>query len=360
MRRQLVASLGVLLGLAFLFAVTELASGGHLVGGLSGTQRAPTRPKVLAYRGGTRKAEGRSFPAAIRTVFLIVFENHDWSQIQGNVAAPYINSLLRRPDASYATQYFTPPGNHPSEPNYIWLEGGGAASYPDANFGETISFVTDDPPSAANSTSTHLHLTALLMNAHVSWRAYQEGIDGRSCPLLPNAVTLYSPKHNPMVFFQDVTGNNNPLSRLCITHERPLAELAADLVRNRVARYNFITPNLCDDMHNGSGCATPDPVRNGDVWLSRALPPILRSRAYRDGGAVLITWDEGSGGSDGPIGMIVLSPEARGHGYHNALRYTHSSTLRTLQEIFGAYPFLRNAARSNDLRDLFQSHQSRS
>ena len=38
--------------------------------------------------------------------------------------------------------------------------------------------------------------------------------------------------------------------------------------------------------------------------------------------------------------MIVLSPAARGHGYHNAIPSAHSSTLRTLEEIDGVRPQL--------------------
>ena len=51
--------------------------------------------------------------------------------------------------------------------------------------------------------------------------------------------------------------------------------------------------------------------------------------------------------------MIVLSPHAKGQGYSNTLHYTHSSTLRTIQEIFGVTPFLGDAANAADLSDLF-------
>jgi len=37
------------------------------------------------------------------------------------------------------------------------------------------------------------------------------------------------------------------------------------------------------------------------------------------------------------------------------IHYTHSSTLRTVQEIFGVTPMLRDAANATDLRDLFVS-----
>ena len=120
-----------------------------------------------------------------------------------------------------------------------------------------------------------------------------------------------------------------------------------------MARYNFISPHLCNDMHDA--CAPlNDPVQQGDAWLSTEVPKILASQAYANNGALFILWDEGGTG-DGPIGMIVLSPKAKGGGYQNAIHYTHSSTLRTLEEIFGVTPMLGDAANATDLSDLFQS-----
>jgi len=53
------------------------------------------------------------------------------------------------------------------------------------------------------------------------------------------------------------------------------------------------------------------------------------------------------------MGMIVISPLAKGGGYSNAIRYTHSSTLRTMQTIFGVYPLLGDAVNAKDLGELF-------
>ncbi|HKN35642.1 MAG TPA: alkaline phosphatase family protein, partial [Terriglobales bacterium] len=92
----------------------------------------------------------------------------------------------------------------------------------------------------------------------------------------------------------------------------------------------------------------------GDTWLANNIPMIMNSTAYQQGGVIFITWDEGEGG-DGPIGMIVLSPMAKGAGYQNTVHYTHGSTLRTLEEIFHVTPLLGDAANQTDLRDLFAS-----
>lgn len=287
----------------------------------------------------------------IKTVFVIVMENKDWSSIYESRSAPYINRTLL-PMASYATQYYTPPYNRPSLPNYLWLEAG-------TNFG-----ITKDLNPSQSHQRTPKHLVTLLENAGYSWKAYLEGISGTDCPLQNSG--LYAVRHNPMVYFDDVTGTNNPHSPYCIAHERPYQELITDLNRNTVANYNYIVPNACDDMHNKTGCQSSDPIKNGDSWLSVTVPLILHSQAYQRGGLLLITWDEGThedrvlqwlsmkGGKEAPIGLIALSPYVKGHGYSNAISYTHSSILLTLEEIFGLTPLLGDAAHAADLGDLFR------
>lgn len=272
----------------------------------------------------------------IKTVWIILMENHNWSQILGSKSAPYINNSLL-PIASHAEQYFNPPGIHPSEPNYLWLEVG-------TNFG-----ILDDNEPAVNHQGTTQHLATFLQSKNISWKSYQENIDGKTCPLVSSG--LYATKHNPFVFFDDVTNTLNPNSANCIAHIRPFTEITNDLVTGNVAQYNFITPNLCDDMHDRCK-PIHNQIQQGDTWLSINLPQILNSAAYQNGGAVFVTWDEAATG-DGPIGMIVLSPFAKGHGYQNSIHYTHGSTLRTFQEIFGVTPLLNDANNQTDLSDLF-------
>ena len=88
--------------------------------------------------------------------------------------------------------------------------------------------------------------------------------------------------------------------------------------------------------------------------IAHQVPKILSSDAYTNNGALFVAWDEGNGFiSDGPLGLILLSPLARGGGYRNSVFYTHSSILRTLQEIFAVGPLLGDAANATDLSDLF-------
>jgi phosphatidylinositol-3-phosphatase len=291
---------------------------------------------LLAMNCASSAQEKSPAKSHIKTVFVILMENQNWSSIKGSKWAPYINKVLL-PQASHAEQYFNPPGVHPSLPNYIWIEAG-------TNFG----IADDRSPLGDSQASTH-HLVTLLKNAEVDWRAYEENIPGTKCPLFDSYP--YAVRHDPFVYFNDVTDRRNPSSAYCIAHIRPFSELSKDLANNSIAQYNFITPNVCNDMHDV--CA---PLRNGiaqgDTWLSRNLPEILNSHAYRDGGVVFITWDEAEIG-DGPIGMVVLSSLAKGHGYSNSIHYNHGALLRSLEEIFNVRPFLGNAATQPDLGDLF-------
>src|SRR2546426_4584584 len=276
---------------------------------------------------------------AIRTVFLILMENTDWSSIKGSSSAPYINRTLL-PAASHAEQYYNPPNMHPSLPNYLWLEAG-------TNFG-----ILDDNDPSQNAQRTGSHLVNLLEAAGISWKTYQEdqgsgAFDGTSCPT-GNAGNYYDVNHNPFAYFTDVTNTAR-----CTQHVRPYSEFLTDLVNNNVPRYNFIVPDLCHDMHENIDCSSSNRVQFGDTWLSTEVPKILASPAYLNNGALFITWDEGASG-DGPIGMIVLSPKGK-RGYSNSISDTHSSTLRTMQEIFGGNPMIRDAANATDLRDLFVS-----
>jgi phospholipase C len=274
--------------------------------------------------------DGAAKLPAIRTVWVILFENHNWSQIFGNATAPYMNSLVTT--GAYAREYYNPPLNHPSLPNYLWIEAG-----------DNLGILDDNEP-PFHSSSTTDHLVDYLEKANISWKAYEESIDGATCPI--GETALYAPKHDPFVYFSDINGNLNPTAARCLAHVRPYGELASDIASGSVARYNFITPNLCHDMHD---CA----VAAGDAWLSTNLPVIMGSSQYKNDGAVFVTWDEADDG-DGPIGMIVMSPKAKA-GYSNSIHYDHSSLLKTLQEIFGVAPLLRHAGdpSTNDLGDLF-------
>ena len=146
----------------------------------------------------------------------------------------------------------------------------------------------------------------------------------------------------------------------------PLQQLQTDLTNNTVANYNWITPNQYNDMHStlsgGYKGLTGDAasIKQGDDFLSQIVPMIMASQAYQNDGAIMVWWDETEGTNANDFShtlpFIVISPLAKGNDYSNTIDYTHSSTLRTLQEIFGVDgPFLGDAANATDLSDLFRA-----
>jgi phosphatidylinositol-3-phosphatase len=303
----------------------------------------------------------------VKTVWIILMENHNWTgndagasfgdpDIKGNPLAPYVNGTLLNTSA-HAEQYFNPPNNHPSQPNYLWLEAG-------TNFG----VFADTQPGQTPFNLDAKHLVRLLQKAGISWRAYAEPDFGSPVfDVCPIDFTYLDVEHLSFVYFTDVAGNPpDPNSAECIAHVRPYYQLATDLADHTSARYNFITPNLCHDGHEGiSPCARTEPADNtlrGDTWLKQNVPLITESREYKEGGALFIIWDEAEDDgafSDGPIGFFLLSPFAKGGGkkpYSSSIRYDHSSTLKTLEEIFGVEPLLGAAAdpETTDLSDFFK------
>jgi len=347
--------------------------------------------------------------AVVKKVFVIALENHNWTQpnplsspqqIFQNPAAPFINSLANgtsgiSSQVAYARGYINAaPGDHPSEPNYLWAEAG-------TNFGVNND---DDPYKTCTPTpvpdtvqNTNQHLSAFLTVAGKVWKSYQEDTDVDSTntvlPMSSWTVPLfsqsgnfspgvnaynyttqfnYATKHNPMALFTDTNGGcNTTASNPLRLHYAPLQQLSVDLANNTVADYNWITADQFNEQHsslaNGygqfPGTSDQAAVAAGDNFVSRVVPLIMSSQAYQDHGMIVLWWDESEGGDTSAFTLpfFIISQEARpnvnGLPYSNTIQYSHSSFLRTMQEIFNVDPkhgfnWLGGAATANDLSDL--------
>jgi acid phosphatase len=253
-------------------------------------------------------------PAWTGSVFTVVMENKSRGDIIGNKSAPYINSLLEHGAnvSGYHDSYV-----HPSEPNYIWMVAG-------QNFG-----ILDDSDPVKHSIDSSSHIADQLELAGLSWKTYQESM-GQPCGLTSHG--RYAAKHNPFVYFDDINGWDGkkfqPSDR-CNEHVVDYSQLDADIAAHNIPKYVFITPNLDNDMHDGS-------VAQGDLWLSQELPKIMATDAYQKGGVIFLLWDEGSGtlgpGDDPPF--IVISKNVNA-GMVSKVNYDTSSYLKTVQQILG-------------------------
>src|SRR6476660_9127091 len=290
------------------------------------------------YRNGLALALAGALGAAaaeasvVQHVFVIATENHDASQIYGNTTdAPYITGTLI-PSYAHATNFNDPLAlSIPSEPHYVWMEAG-------TNAFADHTFTNDNNPSATNSTASTAHLVTQIKNAvsGVTWITYQEGQNSKTgaCPIASSG--FYAPKHDPFIFFQDVSGNPpSKTNTYCAAHSKPYSSFATDLAANNIASYVFITPNLCNDMHGATGCPNSNSIRSGDDWLKAELPRII-DWAITHSAAIFITWDEGS--STGKMPFLAVGPGVKVN-YTGTVSYTHSSIIKSVEQIFGL-PFL--------------------
>src|SRR5436309_10631442 len=105
------------------------------------------------------KAQDASAVPHYDHIFVIVEENHGFSDVIGNPAAPNLTALANR--FGLATNYFGV--THPSEPNYVALLGG-----------NTFGVASDDPYFI--NTVRQPSLISQLDQAGVSWKAYLQAL----------------------------------------------------------------------------------------------------------------------------------------------------------------------------------------
>jgi phospholipase C len=242
-----------------------------------------------------------------------------------------------------ATNFIDKLPSLPSEPHYIWMEAG-------TNAFSDHTFTNDNNPSSSNSTASTAHLSTQITAAGSTWLSYQEGLNSTTgaCPIAGSGN--YAPKHDPFIFFRDVSGSTpSKTNAFCAAHHKALTALATDLANNTVAAYNFITPNLCHDMHSNSCTGSSDPIKQGDTWLSQNVPAIITYLNAHQG-ALFIVWDEPEG-STGMIPLIVVGPHVKPN-FVSTVQYTHGSIVKSVEAIL-ALPTLSKVSSDNTFTNFF-------
>jgi hypothetical protein len=284
------------------------ASASHAFAGRLPERTSPMRSRPRAAEGpcGARKR------AQVDEVMLIWEENHSFASVIGNPQAPEINSLAA--ECGLATGYVAL--THPSLPNYMEMTSGlPYTSYP---------WYTDCDPVGPCRTSAASIFSALDA-AGKQWRSFAESM-GANCGLA--SYGYYAARHNPAVYYTNIRAK-------CQQWDEPLGTPRAGplhdiLVHGPPVSLLTVTPNVEDDMHNGT-------VAEADQWLSRWVPEVTSSPSYRSGRlAVIIVWDEGFGSGDQPSSapLIVFSASTQ-RGTRFAGRLDDYSVLRTVAQLTG-------------------------
>jgi acid phosphatase len=273
--------------------------------------------------------QGSASPPSAWTgsVFTVVMENKSRGDIVGNKKAPYINSLIKQGAllSGYHDSYV-----HPSEPNYLWMVAG-------QNFG-----ILDDDDPKKHSIDSSSHLADQLELAGITWKAYQESM-GDPCGLTSHG--RYAAKHNPFVYFDDINGWDGTkfqTSQRCIEHVVDYSQLDADIAAKALPKYAFITPNLDNDMHDGS-------ITQGDTWLYQNLSQYA-AWARANNSLLILTWDEDDNTPRNQIPTVFYGANVRPGIYNEPI--SHYNVLSTLEEMYGL-PKLGYATRAPAITDIW-------
>jgi hypothetical protein len=272
-------------------------------------------------------------------VFILVGENHAYSQIVGNSSMPYLNSLIAA--NGLATNYDA--NSHYSIPNYFWLTTGSYVTLHDAT---TAVFDVDN-------------VTRYLAAAGKTWKAYEESLPYAG--YLGPTVEPYEKNHNPFAYFTDVVNSSAKMNIV------PFTQLATDIANDQLPNFALIVPNGVHDGHSGT-------LATMDAWLKSSISPLLATTEFGPGGNALLilTFDESlksdclpltscpplpENGGGGRVATVVIGPTVIA-GSRSSTFYQHPSALRTALLALGITSAPGAAQNAPAMLDFFPSASS--
>jgi hypothetical protein len=360
-------------------------------------------PVLSTQAGQAATAPARSAPR-IGHVFILILENEGYQVTFGaRSPATYLNHLKHQ--GALVRNYFGI--SHLSLGNYIALISGQAPNpatvYDCGEFAEFVATgVTPDGQAIGTGCvypASVPTVTRQLEARGLTWKAYMEDMgndpqrESATCAHPPigaldntQAARIgdqYASRHDPFVYFHGIIDLPS-----CAQHVVNLRELVPDLESIATTpNYVFITPNLCNDGHDGGGrsrCVdgAPGGLVSADTFLRSLVPQIVSSPAFRRDGLLIITFDESNiaseydassravsvsngdaaaccneppgpniaayraganvaingpgliGPGGGRVGAVMLSPFIR-PGTISEVPYNHYSLLRSVEDVFG-------------------------
>jgi acid phosphatase len=277
---------------------------------------------LAAFCVGCGSANQAAPPAPSTHVFLVVEENHSYSDVIGNSSMPYLNGLASQ--YGLGTQYFA--DAHPSIPNYFMLTTGLPETLNDAFTGT----VSDD------------NIVRELVKANKTWHTYAESLP--TAGYTGGDVYPYFKHHNPFAYFSDVIGTSQAANIV------PFSQFSADVAADSLPDFSFIVPNALDDAHDGTLAAA-------DQWLGSNIDPLVKSDGFQSGGVLIIVFDESdlsdSTHGGGHVPLVIVGPKVK-TGYQSTNFYQHQSTLRLVLSTLGVNSFPGAAAAAPDMGEFFK------
>lgn len=244
-------------------------------------------------------------------VVVVVEENHAASEIIGDKALPYMNTLAAQ-GALFTQSHAV---EHPSEPNYLDL------------FSGTNQGVTND---SCPHTFTTPNLASELLTAHLTFVGYSEDLPDTGSSVCSNGS--YARKHSPWVNFSNVPASVN----------LPLTKFPSDY--SQLPTVSFVIPNLDHDMHDG----TP---AQADAWLKQNIAPYAEW-AQTHNSLLIVTWDEDDNSSSNRVPTFFVGSVVKPGRYDEPIN--HYNVLRTLEDLY-ALPHAGQSANVQPIKDVWKS-----
>jgi hypothetical protein len=333
--------------------------------------------------GGSSKtkagAPAKQLPA-IKHVFVIMLADEPYSAAFGpSSAAPYLAQTLEH-KGELLTHYDAI--THDGLADELALLSGQGATVETAancpNYTEITATGTGPDEQVLGSGCVYPASTPTLLGQltakHLTWRAYVEGIDeggaqgacahpalGQVDSTAAEAASSgpYATFRNPFVYFASVVNSSQ-----CAADDVGLNKLQSDLASaSSTPSFSYLVPGRCHDG-NPTPCSpgAPAGMASAETFLKQAVPEIMASKAYKEGGLLVITVDQapstgefadsssccgqplfpndpaknalGAPRGGGAVGALLLSPYVKG-AITVQEPYNHFSLLRTIEDLFG-------------------------
>jgi phosphatidylinositol-3-phosphatase len=247
-------------------------------------------------------------------VVIVVEENRSQTNIIGNKSAPYINQLA----ASGAMMAQSFAEVHPSEPNYYALFAG-----------DTLVKDNVCPVNAGNTPN----LGSQLLAAGYTFVGFAESLPAAGSTECK--AGKYARKHVPWVSFSNIPASYSLPFSAFPGPGNPQSYASLPTVA-------FVTPNLDDDMHDGS-------IAQGDAWLYHNLSQYAEW-AKANNSLLILTWDEDDNTSRNQIPTVIYGANVRPGTYSEPI--SHYNVLSTLEQMYGL-PKLGYANRAPAITDIW-------